>query len=91
MKTLEHSSIFIDSSLDKVVEHRNMCINNARMLMKHNKKVMFIDSIEKIHTYYVLIFKIVPRNRYTVKEYERLRSLVDEHYWTNYIDETIKA
>lgn len=91
MKTQEHNTLFIHQDFSKVIEHRDMCKLNAEALIKHNKNLMFIDTIEKINNYYVLIFKIVPKNRYTVKEYNRMKEIVNEYFWNDYIDTVLQA
>jgi hypothetical protein len=87
MKTLDYSNtIFFDEKLENIVERKTLCINNATALIKHNKKLTFIHYITKVNDYYVLIFKIVKKDSCTIKEYNKIKEQVTEHFWSEFID-----
>lgn len=92
MKTLDYSNtIFFDDSLENIVERKMLCINNAKMLIKHNKKLTFIHNITKVNNSYVLIFKIVKKDNFTIKEYNRIKEQVNNHFWEEFINNRFSA
>jgi len=76
MKTQDYSNvIYINEDINKILEHKDICIKNAKAFIRKNKGYMYIHDIsmfEDTNTY-ILLFKIIKRNSKAINEYNELK------------------
>jgi hypothetical protein len=82
--------VFIHESLDKVLEKTQLYVQLANKFISKNKRFQYIKHFDKLSDgSYCLIFKVLPKNHESVKEYNRLLESAKKEIWVTQLNKMI--
>lgn len=87
-----NTMIYVHENFDNVIDKLNVYIGLAKKFISKNKRFQYMKYVEKLpDDNWCLIFKILPSNHESVKEYNRMVEESKHIDWINYLNEFIEG
>ena len=82
--------VFVHKDVDAVIEKLGVYTELAKKFIKRNKRYQYIKHVEKLPDgKWVLVFKVLPSNHESIKEYNRIVEGSKRELWINYLNHFI--
>lgn len=89
-QSIVNTFIFIDKDFTKVIEKLNIYTELARKFVNKHKKYQYMKHIERLpNTNWCLVFKVLPSNHESIKEYNRMIVESKKLAWVDYLNDEI--
>ena len=87
-----NTMVFVHKDFEIVIQKMNMYIDLAKKFIKKHKRYQYIKHVEKLpDNKWCLVFKVLPSNHESVKEYNRIVDQSKRELWVNNLNKTIKG
>jgi hypothetical protein len=82
-----NTMVFIHKDFDVVIQKLGVYTELAKKFIKRNKRYQYIKHVEKLpDEKWVLVFKVLPSNHESIKEYNRIVETSKRELWINYLN-----
>jgi hypothetical protein len=82
--------VFIHKEFDEVIQKLGIYTELAKKFINKHKRYQYMKHVEKLpNDQWCLIFKILPANHESVKEYNRMINQCKKDAWINYLNSQI--
>ena len=84
--------VFVHKDFEVVIQKMNTYVELAKKFIKKHKRYQYVKHIEKLpDDKWCLVFKLLPSNHESVKEYNRIVEKGKKDLWLNNLNETIQG
>jgi ABC-type sulfate transport system permease subunit len=82
-----NTMVFVHKDFDVVIQKLGVYTELAKKFIKRNKRYQYIKHVEKLpDDKWVLVFKVLPSNHESIKEYNRIVESSKKELWINYLN-----
>jgi predicted patatin/cPLA2 family phospholipase len=87
-----NTMVFVHKEFDVVIQKLGVYTELARKFIKKHKRYQYIKHIEKLpDDKWCVIFKILPSNHESIKEYNKIVEQSKKELWVNYINNVVRG
>ena len=82
--------VFVHKEFDVVIQKMNVYTELAKKFIKKHKRYQYVKHVEKLPDgKWCLVFKVLPSNHESIKEYNRSVEKSKKELWVNSLNEQI--